>query len=134
LATLASFWLVPALGWAIPTDGHASVHAHGHAFIDARSLAGLPNAMDVLSNLAFLAMAGLTWRHAAAAPWPSAWRALALALGLTAAGSAVYHWTPAPLGLLLDRVGMAAAFAAVIAIAVAERWSPALARPLGVLV
>ena len=35
----------------IPTSGHSHVHAHGHAFIDARSFFGIPNCLDVISVL-----------------------------------------------------------------------------------
>jgi len=121
-----------AMGWTLPVDGHTHLHAHGHAFADARAWLGMPNAMDVASNLGFLVLAGLLWNRAPAAPWPAAWRALALSLVLTAAGSAAYHWAPGPAGLLLDRLGMAASFAVVLAIAVAERGLPSLARPVGV--
>lgn len=134
LAWVAGPPVLQSLGWTLPVDGHAHLHAHGHAFADARALPGIPNAMDVLSNLGFLAMAVLLWRSARAAPWPAAWRALALSLALTAAGSAVYHWAPGPLGLLLDRLAMATSFAVVLAMVVAERLSPAQAPRAGVVV
>lgn len=45
-------------------------------------------------------------------------------LVLTALGSAWYHWSPDPAGLVWDRLGMGVAFAGALALAVAERASP----------
>lgn len=131
LALVGGHALVLALGWHVPADGHAVVHAHGHPFVDARAFQGIPNALDVLSNLAFLAVGWWVWRRARTVAWPAAWRALAASMVLTAAGSAIYHWTPNPFGLLLDRLGMSATFAVVMAIAVAERWARTWALPAG---
>jgi hypothetical protein len=131
LALASGPYLLHLAGMSLPPDGHAGVHAHGHPFIDARSWLGVPNTLDVLSNLGFIVVAAVAWRRAPRAPWPAAWRALAVALLLTALGSSAYHWAPGPWGLLLDRAGMAAAFAVVLSIAVAERLSPAIAAPVG---
>jgi hypothetical protein len=58
LALSAGPMLSEALGLTLNAHGHAHLHTHGHPFIDARTLLGLPNAMDVLTN-APLALAGL---------------------------------------------------------------------------
>jgi hypothetical protein len=50
--------LLSAAGVDVNVHGHAQLHAHGHPFVDARTLWGMPNAMDVLSNLP-LAIAGV---------------------------------------------------------------------------
>lgn len=131
LALAAGPGLLHLVGVSLPPDGHAVVHAHGHPFIDARNWLGIPKTLDVLSNLGFIVVAVLVWRRAPGAPWPAAWRALAVALLLTALGSGAYHWAPGPWGLLLDRAGMAAAFAVVLSIAVAERLSPKVAVSIG---
>ncbi len=108
--------------------GHTHVHAHGHPFIDARAFWGIPNALDVLSNLIFLPM-GL-WGMVSLFQAPVVPRAtrqaatvLFVGLLLTCAGSSFYHWAPSPLGLALDRAGMAVAFAGVLGLAAAERVS-----------
>src|SRR5690349_8408550 len=74
---------------------------HYHAFADARTLLGIPHAMDVLSNAGFAAVGlwGL-WRlrepgvraHLGRA-WPGH-VLFAAALVMTAAGSACYHLAP----------------------------------------
>ena len=45
-------WLA-SLGWSLNAHGHTHLHAHGHPFVDARSWCGIPNTLDVLSNLPF---------------------------------------------------------------------------------
>jgi len=114
-------------------------------FADTRSWHGLPNAMDVLSNLPFLLMGcwGLYWlnridraHHEALSGFPlappasdppdntldCAWLFFA-GLIATAAGSAFYHLAPDAPRLAADRAGMAVAFAGLIGMAVCERVS-----------
>jgi len=93
-----------------------------HAFADRRALLGIPNAGDVLSNLA-IAAAGLWgfWRvreRAAREALGAAWPGYALffaALALTALGSGYYHWAPDNARLVWDRLPIALACAGVIA-------------------
>jgi len=125
----------------------ASPHQHG--FADQRTLAGLPCALDVLSNLPF-ALAG-AWglaqlRRLRGGVLDAATRATAtlFCVGLlcTAVGSAWYHGRPDDAGLLWDRLGMAVAFAGLLGLAAAGRvtaragWAAAgavlLAGPLAV--
>jgi hypothetical protein len=110
----------------IPTSGHSHVHAHGHAFVDARSFFGIPNGLDVLSNLPFLI--GGVWGLIAlqrakdiAAPLQTAARVFFIGLILTCFGSSFYHWAPSDFGLMVDRLGMAVAFAGVISLAAGSR-------------
>ncbi|SFP54093.1 hypothetical protein SAMN05443579_112127 [Variovorax sp. PDC80] len=114
-------------------------------FADTRAWHGLPNAMDVLSNLPFLLMGcwGLYWlnridraHHEALSGFPlappasdppdntldCAWLFFA-GLIATAAGSAFYHLAPDAPRLAADRAGMAVAFAGLIGMAVCERVS-----------
>jgi hypothetical protein len=114
----------------IPTSGHSHVHAHGHAFIDARSFLGIPNCMDVLSNLPFLVggIWGLIALHRAkaiAAPLQTAARVFFIGLIFTCIGSSYYHWAPSDFGLMIDRLGMAVAFAGVISLAAGSRLGAA---------
>jgi hypothetical protein len=99
-----------------------------HAFADARALAGVPNAADVLSNVAFLA-AGLLGLRAVRrhrdrfldgrerAPW------IALFAGVVgiAAGSALYHLSPSNGTLVLDRLPMSVGFMGLLAAMISER-------------
>lgn len=133
---LVALWVGPmaldALGIALNPHGHHPLHAHGHPFVDARPLLGLPNAMDVLSNLP-LALAG-AWGSLALPRrgLPEATRRAAqvffAGLLLTGFGSAWYHWAPDPAGLVWDRLGMAVTFAGALSLAVAERVGQAPAR------
>lgn len=110
-----------------------------HEFADTRTLLGVPNALDVLTNAAFaiVAVALLdALRRVRAGLAPAQTAALAvLALGLiaTALGSGVYHLRPNDLGLALDRVGMSLAFGGVIGVAAAERFPARIALGLGIL-
>lgn len=92
--------------------------------MDDRSWWGVPNTLDVLSNLP-LVLAG------AAGSWSLQGRTLNLpkrnalhvffaGLILCGLGSATYHWAPDASSLVMDRLGMAVAFAGVLAVLVAE--------------
>lgn len=108
-------------------------------FADGRGWHGLPNALDVLSNLPFagLGLAGL-WRlhrldhgirvepgmdERASDSLDCAWLFFA-GLLLTAAGSAFFHLHPDAHRLAADRAGMVVAFAGLIGLAACERVSP----------
>lgn len=136
-AVFASLWLLAwlfgpllasAMGLDVNAHGHAQLHEHGHPFVDARERWGVPNAMDVLSNLP-LAMAGLCglWallRHRGRAGARPAMVFFFAGLLLAALGSAWYHWAPDAVGLALDRLGMAVTFAGALALAIDERVGP----------
>lgn len=104
---------LPAAAWHIPH------------FVDTRPWLGVPNAGDVLSNLAFLAMG--VWgterlRARNDAPVGAGW--FFIGLILTCLGSGFYHLDPdMPQRLVADRVGMAVAFAGFLGIAASERIS-----------
>jgi hypothetical protein len=104
---------LPAAAWHIPH------------FVDGRPWLGVPNAGDVLSNLAFLAMG--VWgterlRARNDAPVGASW--FFVGLILTCLGSGFYHLDPdVPQRLVADRLGMAVAFAGFLGIAASERVS-----------
>jgi hypothetical protein len=114
-----------SLGLSLNEHGHASLHAHGHPFVDARSWWGIPNTLDVLSNVPMLGV-GLwgAWRiHRILTCASQIKRSAMLAfvgLVLTWAGSSMYHWHSVPETLVLDRLGMSVTFAGVLGWAVAE--------------
>ncbi len=128
LGTLFGSALAQLLHLQLNAHGHTHLYAHGHPFVDARVLWGIPNALDVLSNLAFIPMGlwGLWSLHRA----PDVQRATRqsatvffVGLLLTYLSSSAYHWAPSAWGLALDRAGMAVAFAGVLGLAAAERVS-----------
>ena len=68
--------------------------------------------------------------HAGAAHNAHALRVFFAGLILSGLGSATYHWAPDAGSLVIDRLGMAVAFAGVLALAVAERVGPRASRML----
>ena len=141
LFTFALLALVALFGPALP----AADVAIASVFADNRTWHGLPNAMDVLSNLPFLligcwglyrlnridrahqqALAQFPLAPPASDPPDNtldcAWLFFA-GLIATAAGSAFYHLLPDAPRLAADRAGMAVAFAGLIGVAVCERVS-----------
>ena len=77
-----------------------------HLFADHRTLLGIPNFWNVITNLAFLAAALLGWRLN---------RFLAAATAAVGLGSAWYHLQPDDAHLFWDRLPMAVVFMALIA-------------------
>jgi hypothetical protein len=124
LAALFSLLAVALFGPALTQP------AHQHAFADQRVWAGIPFAMDVLSNLLFAAwgIAGLVFllgllqrirmnaEHVLAGLF-------FMGLAATAAASSWYHLQPNDAGLGIDRLGMTVAFAGLLGLAVAGRIS-----------
>jgi len=117
-----------------------------HNFADSRPFAGIPNFLDVASNIFFLPVGlsgiyflshkwdkgGTPFRHRLER-WP--YFAFFVAVALTAAGSSYYHWHPDDSTLVWDRLPMAAGFGAIVAAVVAERISLRLGlRLLGPLI
>lgn len=101
-----------------------------HGFADARTFAGVPRALDVLSNLGFLVLGllGLALSRAGRLAFFSPAlknSATVFFLGFvaTALGSAYYHAAPNDFGLAVDRLGMVVAFAGLLGMAAAQRIS-----------
>src|SRR5262245_47055391 len=94
-----------------------------HVFADNRTFLGIPNALDVLSNLGFLAV-GLVGLARALRDTPLRSAPLTLVFGgvfLTAFGSAWYHLAPSDERLFWDRLPMTIGFGAMAALVVEER-------------
>lgn len=95
-----------------------------HRFADARPLAGVPNAGDVLSNLPFLAAGLYGLSRAKRLREPRTRRgyvALCAGVALVSLGSAYYHWSPADATLLWDRLPMTVSFMALFSLLLEER-------------
>ncbi|HUL14113.1 MAG TPA: ceramidase domain-containing protein [Methylococcaceae bacterium] len=102
-----------------------------HHFADARAFLGLPNFLNVISNLPFLlvAMLGLA---ALRQPRPGAfveetervpWAVFFLGLAGTGLGSTWYHLAPDNARLFWDRLPMSLSFGALLSALIAERVS-----------
>jgi hypothetical protein len=103
LTVIAFFVFVPA----IPQDQTF------HAFADTRTILGIPNFWNVVSNLLFGIVGVFGLRR-----FPGiADRVLFLGVLLTAFGSSYYHWAPADARLVWDRLPMTVIFMAFVACA-----------------
>lgn len=88
-----------------------------HAFADHRTLFGLPNFWNFVTNLPILlaGLAGLAflWRYRHDPRWRpgrDVYCALFVSLALTGLGSAWYHWAPSDATLVWDRLPLSALF------------------------
>jgi len=123
-----------AAGWGIFAPALQQSQSY-HLFADTRTLGGIANAADTLSNLAFLVVGGLglafLWRERAAGSSerfaaPREMRPYAVffaGVALTSAGSAWYHLAPDDARLVWDRLPMTVAFMSLVAAVVQERIS-----------
>lgn len=114
-----------------------------HSFADSRTMLGVPNALDVVSNLAFVAvgLAGLyvTLRNRTQSSHQR-WALAALfgGLFLIGLGSGYYHLAPDNQRLLWDRLPMTLAMAGLMSLLLADRlriarsWVLPLLSALGV--
>lgn len=102
-----------------------------HRFADTRALLGVPNFLDVISNLAFLAVA-VAGLNAVLRPGRAAfidrtehlpYALFFVALAATAFGSAWYHLAPDNARLFWDRLPISVCFAALLSAVIAERCS-----------
>jgi hypothetical protein len=126
-----------ALAFALTLYGPIPQWENYHAFADARSWLGLPNAENVLSNLPF-AIIGIWGLIVHARSGRAVWRLFSAAVLCTALGSAAYHWAPGNALLVFDRLPIAWACATLTCAVLAERldarWSalPVLAAGVAV--
>ena len=91
-----------------------------HQFADQRTILGVPNFWNVVSNLPFLAVGAAGLRRFRTDP---ATVVFFLGVFLTGVGSSYYHWNPNDDTLFWDRLPMTLSFAAILALVVKERAS-----------
>jgi len=104
-----------------------------HRMADERALLGLPNALNVLSNVPFaivglLGLAAAFARNGRPSPFVDRWErwpyaALFAGVTLTALGSSYYHLAPDNARLVWDRLPMAVGFMGLLTALLAERVS-----------
>lgn len=101
-----------------------------HLFADQRTLLGIPNALNVLSNLPLLYVGalGIAWTRAGGVfkneAARVAWYVVFAGATLTGFGSAYYHLKPNNESLVWDRLPMAITFMGLLCAVVSETVSP----------
>ena len=129
------FLLAVAIGacvFALSTDRIAQDPGY-HAFADQVSLFGIPNGLNVLSNVPFFLVGLFGLARVAAWQQRSQRRAFAvfsLGVAASAAGSAYYHWRPSTDTLVWGRLPITVAFMALFCAVIEDRVSAALGRRL----
>jgi len=98
-----------------------------HHFADQRTLFGVPNFWNVVSNLPFIAVGSVGLRRFHRNP---AIFVIFLGIFLTGFGSSYYHWDPSDRTLFWDRLPITLCFMAILAVVVEERVSPRLGAAL----
>jgi hypothetical protein len=105
--------------------------AEYHDFADQRFLLGVPNLLDVASNVAFLIVGALGIALCAGQRRPprvASWMAFFIATVLIGLGSAYYHWAPDDATLVWDRLPLSLAVMALFVALVAEHVGEGLER------
>ena len=102
-----------------------------HQFADARPLLGIPNFLDVLSNLPFL-LVGLVgiraWIRQPPSEAPLSWLTFHLGVAGVAIGSSYYHLNPFDATLVWDRLPMTLGFVGLSLAMIAEAVHPSFDR------
>jgi hypothetical protein len=104
-----------------------------HDFADKRVFFGVPNFLDVASNLPFLFVGLSGIRLAFRRRWAgfsAAWFVFFIGVALVCIGSAYYHWQPRNDTLLWDRLPMAVGFMAMLSALLGETIDRRLERIL----
>jgi hypothetical protein len=104
-----------------------------HNFADQRGWLGIPNAMDVASNLPLVVIGTVGLALCRRTRQTELCRMKAMlfcAVALTGFGSAYYHWQPTNATLVWDRLPLAAMFMTFFAVLIADRVSLQAGRRL----
>lgn len=116
LTFLFGFAVVSLLAlWFVPPIPQSQLY---HQFADQRTMFGIPNFWNVVSNLPFL-IVGATGLLRVRGNWSAS--TFFLGVMLTGVGSSYYHWNPDDMGLFWDRLPMSLAFMAALAYVIEER-------------
>ncbi|MBV2121887.1 MAG: ceramidase [Candidatus Thiodiazotropha sp. (ex Ctena orbiculata)] len=94
-----------------------------HHFIDTSRFLGIPNSLDVISNVAFLLVGAfgiLFCLRNLTGPGHSAWFVMFAGIGLVGIGSIHYHWNPSNDALVWDRLPMSIGFMGLLTALLSE--------------
>jgi len=133
---MAALALIAAVG-VLLARGPIPQDPSYHAFADHRTLLGVPNLLNVLSNLPFMVfgIAGLTVVRGERSTGllrelRPAYTCFFAGSACVAIGSAIYHLDPNNLSLVWDRLPMTIAFMSFFAIVIGEHVGPEAGRRL----
>jgi hypothetical protein len=104
-----------------------------HLFADTRTIAGISNFWNVISNVpfAFVGIYGLARARRFALSWLApGYIVFCVAVIAVSLGSAYYHYAPSTPALVWDRLPMSLAFMAVFTLVLGDRVNPVLGRAL----
>lgn len=105
--------------------GPVTLQPEAMRYADSRGWIGIPNAMNVLSNLPAVAVGAWGWHGTRSSTWPAhlmrPWRGFHGTVMVAGAISAVYHLSPNVPLFLLSQAALAAAFTLLCCGALAER-------------
>jgi hypothetical protein len=103
-----------------------------HLFADTRTIAGIPNFWNVISNAPFalVGIYGLILMPRVARSLRPGYITFCVAVIGVCFGSAYYHYAPSTPALVWDRLPMSIAFMAVFTLVLGDRVNPALSRTL----
>jgi len=127
LALVAGSWLLTLLLFPAPVPQWQSFHD----FADARRWFGVPNLLNVLSNLPFLlvGLAGLRFcQTKLGAERRLPWIFFFTGVAWVSFGSAYYHWSPSDLTLAWDRLPLTVGFMGLLVALVGDFASRRLAH------
>ena len=95
-----------------------------HGFADQRLLFGVPNFLDVASNIGFVVVGvlGVALCVGQRRPRAASWMVFFICTLLTAFGSAYYHWAPNDATLVWDRLPISLAAMALLVAVVVEHF------------
>jgi hypothetical protein len=129
----ALVFLLLALLVGVLAYGPAAQNPAYHDFADQRIVLGVPNLLDVASNLPFLVVGVLGLVLCGGPRQPplrASWSVFFFGAALVSLGSACYHWAPRDATLVWDRLPMTLGFMALFVALVAEHVDEALQRLL----
>ncbi len=99
-----------------------------HDFADKRAWLGIPNFLDVASNLAFLVVGYLGLRLCLKRRPIVEWTVMFVGIMLVSAGSAYYHWSPNNATLVWDRLPMTIGFMSLLVALLVEHLGSSFHR------
>lgn len=122
---------VAAVCWFVSRQAFGQDQAY-HGFVDQRTLLGIPQCLNVVSNLPFLLVGVLGLRFVSKTTMPErpAWAIFFAGVAATAFGSAYYHLDPTNATLVWDRLPMTLAFMGLFSAIISERLASKVGRRL----